>query len=459
MIDAQLVQRVFRDYDIRGLGGSEITPEFMRQLGRAFVAAFGVRAAVVGYDARPLSKAYLPFFVEGAAEQGADVCLVGLVPSEVVIAAAGSRGISHAAIITASHNSAEYVGIKLYRDTSIQISVVYDQDKLVAAMTRQELPPPSRRGQVSEHDPWPDYVKLIAAQLDGPQLAPRRVLADAGNGTGGLLLNHLAAILNLAVDGLFFEPDGAYPNHVPNPIVPRNRALATARAKRDNYDFSILFDGDADRIIFLDEHGDHIPSDFTGTLIADAYIQKKFPRSPVVSDLRRGWTLQDSAQARGYEAIITPAGNPYLKKAMRQSAAPYGFEASAHNIYSDFFYSDSSGMTLAIILTILASSGQSLSTLIAPYAAGHFMIDETNYINGDAAKVFAALESHFRDDITSHLDGLSFGTDVWHANLRPSNTEPTVRLNLEARAAHIRDEKFAEINALILAAGAASAPD
>lgn len=450
---ATISESAFRAYDIRGVIGKEITPEFMHELGRAFVSEFKVRDVVVGYDARPSSKEYLPHLMRGMTEQGANVHLVGLVPSEVVIATAGLQGIEHAAIITASHNPAEYVGVKLYTETSVQIAAINYQSRLKECLARGIYPDVAKSGNVIEVDPWPGYVKHILTVLDLPPLRRRRVLADAGNGTGGLLMQHLAPHLNLEVDPLYFEPDGTYPNHVPNPLVPENRQDAERRAKAGLYDFSILLDGDADRIIFLDENGDYISGDFTGTLIADEVIQKKHPKSPVIIDLRRGWVLQDSAQAHGYEAIATMAGNPYLKHAMRKHNSAFGFEASAHNFYKDFFNSDSAGVTLIFILYLLETTGKSLSELIAPYREGHVMIDEINYIHPKAAEALAAIEAYFKDALFNRTDGLSVGYPTWHANLRSSNTEPLIRLNLEARDQATLESMTNEMHQVIEASG------
>ncbi len=446
-------EAVFRAYDIRGIGGKEITPEFMRDLGRAFVLAFDAQEVVVGYDARPSSKDFLPHLLEGITMQGADVCLVGMVPSELVIATAGLNHIKNAAIITASHNPAEYVGVKLYKDESVQVAQINDQAKVKEIAMTGNFPTADRKGEVRELDPWPGYIDHVCSLVDRKTFQPRHILVDAGNGMGGAIIEHLAPKLNLTVDKLYFEPDGTYPNHVPNPIVPATRQEAEAKAKAGKYDFTLLFDGDADRIIFLDEKGDYISGDFTGTLIADEIIQKKYPGTPVVIDLRRGWVLQDSAKQRGYEAIVTMAGNPYLKKAMRESTSVYGFEASAHNFYKDFFMADTSGTTLIYVLDILESTGKPLSELIAPYRQGHYMTDEINFEHHNAMAAIDALIQHFADAHVSRKDGLSLETPEWHANLRTSNTEPLIRLNLEAHSETVLAEKAKELEDIITASG------
>lgn len=450
---AQFAESAFRAYDVRGVINQEITPGFMEALGRAFVTAFGATEVVVGYDARPSSKEFLPHLLKGIATQGADVRLVGMVPSELVIATAGLENIKNAAIITASHNPAEYIGVKLYTNTSEQVSVINYQAKVKEIMLAGNFPSVKKQGEVQEWDPWPAYTKHVLSVIDLPKLSPRHILADAGNGTGGMIINHLKDKLNLTVDEMFFEPDGTYPNHVPNPILPESREAAEAKAKTGNYDFSVLFDGDGDRVIFLDENGNHIFGDFIGTLIADEIIHKKYPESPIVIDIRRGWVTQDSGKTNGYEVIATIAGNPYLKKAMREHNGAYGFEASAHNFYKDFFMSDTSGVTLVYMLYLLETTGKKLSELVAPYQSNHFMIDETNYVHSDAQAAFALLKEHYNDAEIKTIDGLSIDYPDWHANLRASNTEPLIRLNLEARDKTVMEQKFQEVDSLIKQSG------
>ncbi len=443
---------VFRAYDIRGIAHREITPDFMRQLGRAFAITNQVKDIVVGYDARPSSKEFLPYFLEGLTEQGADVRLVGMMPSEVVIACACINHISHAAILTASHNPAEYVGVKLFRDGSTQIGMEQGQQEIRAALEEDHFSPSPTKGTVHNYNPWPEYLKHLSTFLL-PHYEPRKIVVDAGNGLGGILFDHLARPLNLEAKKLFWQPDGTYPHHVPNPNIPQNRQHAVSAAKHDAYDFSIIFDGDADRIVFLDEKGDFIASDFTGTLLADRIIQKRYPGSPVVIDLRRGWTLQESAQKLGYKPVISKAGTTFMKQAMRDTGATYGFEASAHNFYKDYFTSDSSGLTLILMLNLLEETKQPLSALVAGYRAHHFMTDEKNYLHHDFAAAFRYLQDHFAHTSIEMTDGLSLTAPDWHANIRPSNTEPLLRLNLETRDQTLLEAKFTEINDVITASG------
>ncbi len=447
-----LPSAAFRAYDIRGIIDQEITPDFMRHLGRAFAVTHNIKEIVVGFDARPSSKEFLPYFLEGLTEQGASVCLLGMVPSELVIATACLNHIDHAAILTASHNPPQYVGIKLFKDGSKQIGMEQGQQIIRDAMANQDYPPAATKGTIREHDPWADYVTYIAS-FARPSYKPRHIVADAGNGLGGVLLGHLSETFNLSARQLFWEPDGLYPHHVPNPNLPHSREAALQAAKDGSYDFSIVFDGDADRIMFFDEKGDFIPSDFSGTLLADEVIQKKYPGSPVVIDLRRGWTLQDSAERLGYEAVVSKAGTTFMKHAMRESGATYGFEASAHNFYKDFFTSDSSGMTLAFMLNLLEETGKPLSELIAPYTKNHFMIDEQNYVHHDPTTAFNQLTKQFSDAASENTDGLSLTTPTWHANLRPSNTEPFLRLNLETRDKALLEEIQAQFHHNITSSG------
>ncbi len=446
-------ESVFRAYDIRGIIGSEITPEFMYNLGRAFVLAFDATEVVVGFDARPSSKEFAPHFCRGVMDQGANVANLGLIPNEVAICYAGTHAIKQSAIITASHNPAEFVGIKLFTDISVQIAAINYQSKLKEVLTNGNFSDVDNKGTSKTVDPWPDYLAHIKKEMGNTTFKARHILADAGNGVGGAISNHLAAPFNLTVDPLFFEPDGTYPNHVPNPVLPPNRTDAEAKAKSGKYDFSVLFDGDADRIAFLDENGKYVWSDIIGTLIADEIIHPKYPNSPVVIDMRRGWITQDSAKIKGYQVIRSISGNPYLKKLMRENDGAYGFEASAHNMYRDFFYSDTSGMTLLYVLQIMEKTGKTLSQLAAPYYGHTYQIPETNYEHHDYPQAFNRLETTYSDGMIEKMDGLTISYPDWHISLRASNTEPLIRLNIETRSQELLDLKLREIDVLIRNSG------
>lgn len=451
---ASIPEQVFRAYDIRGIIQKEITPEFMRKLGQVFVTLYNIKEVVVGYDARPSSQEFTPYFVEGVTSQGANVRMLGMEPSELVTGTAGELGIKHAAIITASHNPQEYVGIKLYKNTAEQIAIYNGMLDIKTLMLQSTLPESEIKGTITPHNPWPDYVTRISELVgDTSDWPTRRVLVDAGNGTGGAISNHFATLFHLDVVPMFFEPDGTYPNHTPNPMVPTFRKHAEDEARKNPYELTIIFDGDADRIGFLDHEGTFIPSDFIGTLIADHIIQKKYPGSTTVIDLRRGWTTVDSAKQHNYPVLTTIAGNPFIKKGMRETDAAYGFEASAHNVYKDYYYSESSSLTLGYVLSIMAQTGKNLRELVEPYAQNHAMIEEMNYETHDAQKIFSAIENHFPDAKTSKEDGLSVDYSDWHLNIRASNTEPLIRLNLEARTQSILDQKFIEVATLIHESG------
>ena len=440
-------ESVFRAYDIRGIINSEITPELMYNIGRAFVLTFKAEKVIVGFDARPSSKQFAPQFIQGVTDQGASVVNLGLIPNEVAICYAGTHNIAHTGIITASHNPEEYVGIKLFTSGSIQIGAINYQSKLKSTLMMGDFPPALKQGAVQSVNPWPDYVEHLNQLKGKGHFRQRRILADAGNGVGGMIMDHVAELFNLTVDPLFFEPDGTYPNHVPNPILPATRHQAELKAKTGK------FDGDADRIVFLDETGKYVWSDIIGTIIADYIIQALYPQSPVVIDTRRGWLTEDSAKTHGYKTVRAKSGNPYLKSAMRETGSPYGFEASAHNMYKDFFYSDSSGLTLLYVLKIMELTGKKLSELAAPYYGHTFQISETNYEHHNYLTAFEALEKKFSDGKIAKFDGLTINYPDWHLSLRASNTEPLIRLNLETRSQELLDSKLRELDEIIHASG------
>lgn len=447
-------ESIFRAYDIRGVIDQEISADTMYQIGRAFVHTFNATDVVVARDARPSSEQFLPHFIRGVISQGANVVNLDLCPNEVALCYAATNNIEHSAIITASHNPAEYVGVKLYTQKTVQVAALNYQAKLKEAVMAGEYPDVETKGTETTTDPWPDYIAKIKSLMGDITFSPRHVLADAGNGVGGMIMQHLAPIFNLTYDELFFEPDGTYPNHVPNPILKINQQDAINKAKAGNYDMTIMFDGDADRVCFLDEHGDYVYSDIVGTLIADDIIHPTYPNAPIVIDIRRGWITETAAKNHGYKVIKAIAGNPYLKKEMREHDGAYGFEASAHNFYKDFFYSDTSGVTLLYLLQVMEKQGKTLNQVAQPYMDWNLrQIFETNYEHHKFADAFEAVQKAFPDVTVQKIDGLGLEADDWHLSLRASNTEPLIRLNVEAKSQETLDSIVHKVDEVIQSSG------
>jgi phosphomannomutase len=448
--------QVFRSYDIRGIIDQEITKEFAHLLGRALVARFKSPRVVIGFDARPSSQAFAPYLVEGLTKQGADVVNLGMVPTEMVPITAKLQNISEAIIITASHNPPNYVGFKLLTECGA-IAIRDDngrQDIIKMMQDAKNLPAAAHKGHEEPFEGWNDYVELLCS-LVPPDLIqkPLSLLAEAGNGMGGTIVTHLLQNLPITVKPLLFKPDGTYPVHTPNPILPQNRQIAASEAKSNPYDLTVVFDGDADRAAFLDQNGDFIHSDYFDTLIMDEIIHPQFPDSPVVIDYRRGMSTELSANKYRYKTVYAKSGYPNIKQAMKLHNAAFGFEASAHTYYTQTGNAESSGLTLLYLLQILNKHNKPLSEIIAPYRERVKILDERNYHHDNAQAAFETVTKQYPNVKISHDDGLSLATDMWHVNIRTSNTEPLLRLNVEARTDEALLDMGQQIEKLIIESG------
>jgi phosphomannomutase len=443
---------VFRAYDIRGIRDREINRNFAYALGRALVSVFQSKQIVIGHDARPSSKEYSPYLIEGMTDQGADVIDLDQVPTELVPITAGLENIKEAVIITASHNPAEYVGFKLLTDYgSGTISPQNGRDKIQSLMANiEDLGKAATPGKEIPHDPWPGYKEHLFSLIPRSTFTkPMKLLAEAGNGLGGEIVTNLLNETKIEVTPLLFEPDGSYPHHIPNPMLPEARKLAESRVKEARYDLSIIFDGDADRGAFLDETGQFIPADYFDTLIMDHFIHPRFPDSPVVIDFRRGMVTEWAAKKNGYRVIRSKAGYPNLKQAMRDSNAQFGFEASAHTMWQHTFFAESSGLTLLVILSLLTETNQSFSALLAPYRQAVVMEEELNFTILQANEAMKKLAEKYNPEEITYPDGMVIRSAEWRASVRKSNTEPLVRLCLEATNNSLLEEKRSEITQLL----------
>jgi phosphomannomutase len=314
----------------------------------------------------------------------------------------------------------------------------------------EDVPKGPRAGRATKFDPWPAYITHIHSFFPKSSLTrPIRLLAEAGNGLGGEIVSRLLQDTPIEITPLLFVPDGTYPNHIPNPMLPEARKLAQSEAKRAKYNLTVIFDGDADRGAFLDESGEFVPADYFDTLIMDKIIHPRFPNSPVVIDYRRGMVTEWAAEKQGYTIVRSKAGYPNLKQAMRDHKAEFGFEASAHTLWQHTFYAESSGLTLLAILSLLSEGTKSFSELLKPYREAIVMRDEENFTVTDPEAVMKKIASTYQDGDISYPDGMVIHYPEWRASLRKSNTEPLVRLCIEASDTSTLDKKHQELTQLV----------
>jgi phosphomannomutase len=442
--------KVFKAYDVRGLYGSDLDEAGAYAIGRAFVEQFEPARIAVGRDMRLSSPAMAAAVIEGAADAGADVLDVGLVGTEMVYFTVGDRGLDGGIMVTASHNPKQYTGMKIVRAGALPVggeSGLLDvRDRAVAGFGEA-----GKRGEVVEEDVYPAFVAKVLSFVDADALRPLRVVIDAANGMAGTMLPPVLDRLPFDAVRCHFEPDGTFPNHEPNPLLPENREFIVARTRAEGADLGVAYDGDADRCFFVDDTGEFVPGDFVTALLAEVMLEKE-PGGKVIYDVRASWAVPEAISQAGGEPLVNRVGHAYIKHRMRKEGAVFGGEVSAHYYFRDFSQADSGVLPFLLMLELISKRGRKLSEILAPYRSRYFITGEINSTVTDVAAKLLELQEHFgRQGRVSHLDGVSVDTDDWHFNVRPSNTEPLLRLNLEARSQELMERKRDEVLAVILA--------
>ena len=439
--------KVFKAYDVRGIYPDELDEEGAYAIGRAYVEEFEPRRIAVGHDMRLSSPVMTDAVMRGAAESGADVVELGLVGTEMVYFAVGELGLDGGIAVTASHNPKEYTGMKIVRRGALPVggdSGLLDIRARAAAATgaRHETGPV---GTITHQDIWPAFVERVLSFIDVSSLKPLRVVIDAANGMAGAMLPPVLEQLPIDVVRHFFEPDGTFPNHEPNPLLPENREFIVRNVTEEGADLGVAFDGDADRCFFVDDTGEFVPGDFVTALLAESILAKE-PGGKILYDVRASWAVPATIRSAGGVPLVNRVGHAFFKHRMREEGAVFGGEVSGHYYFRDFSQADSGVIPFLLMLELLSKRGEKLSETLRPFRERYFITGEINTPVGDVALKLQELKERFgAEGKVSHLDGLSVDAEDWHMNVRPSNTEPLLRLNLEALSPELMERKRDEV--------------
>jgi phosphomannomutase len=435
---------IFKAYDVRGLYPSEINEEAARLIGRGFVAYLNARRIGVSRDMRLSSPSVAAAFIEGARMQGADVVDYGMMATDMMYYAVASDGLDGGAQITASHNPKEYNGIKLVRREAFPLSGEAGLGEIRDMILDDKLPPAAPvQGTLSQKDVLNDYVEHVLSFIDPSIIKPFSVVLDAGNGMAGMVAPRLFARLPSAVDALCFEVDGTFPNHEANPLIEENRAHIVARVIRDGADIAIAWDGDADRCFFIDGTGEFVAGDFITALLAEAFLLKH-PGAKIVYDVRASYAVKDTVAKHGGTALMNRVGHAFFKRRMREEGAIFGGEVTGHYYFRDNFYADNGFIPALLILELMSRKGQTLAGLLAPLREKYFISGEINTRVGNMKTVQERLDglaARYTAGRVYSIDGVSVEYPDWHFNVRASNTEPMLRLNLEATTKELMEKK------------------
>jgi phosphomannomutase len=439
--------KVFKAYDVRGLYEAELDEAGAEAIGRAYVEQFEPRRMAVGRDMRLSSPTMQQALMRGAAAAGADVLDLGLVGTEMVYFAVGSLGLDGGAMVTASHNPKQYTGMKLVRRGALPVggeSGLLDvRDRAVAGS-----PGGQAAGSIEEHDIWAAYVEQVLSFVDLAAIEPLRVVIDAANGMAGAMLPPVLERLPVDTVRCYFEPDGSFPNHEPNPLLPENREFIVRKTLEEGADLGVAFDGDADRCFFVDDTGEFVPGDFVTALFAESLLEKE-PGAKIIYDVRASRAVPDTIERGGGVPLVNRVGHAFIKARMRKEEAAFAGEVSGHYYFRDFSQADSGVIPFLLMLELISKKGRRLSEILAPLRSRYFITGELNTPVPDVALKLQELKERFADGHISHLDGISVDFDDWHFNVRPSNTEPLLRLNLEATSQELMEQKQDEVLSVI----------
>jgi phosphomannomutase len=445
---------IFKAYDVRGIFPSEVNEEVARAIGAGFVGYLNAKRIAVGRDMRLSSPAMAAAFIDGATSRGADVVDYGMIATDMLYFAVARDGHDGGVQITASHNPKQYNGTKMVRKEAFPLSGEEGINNIRDMIVNDALPPPaSVRGRVTTKDTLDAYVDHVMGFIDTSIIKPFNVVLDAGSGMGGLVAPKLFERLPCKTTRLCFEIDGRFPHHEANPLIEENRRDIVERVVAEKADAGIAWDGDADRCFFIDGRGEFISGDFITALLAEAFLIKN-PGAGIIYDLRASHAVKDTVARYGGTAYMNRVGHAFFKRRMRETNAIFGGEVTGHYYFRDNFYADNGFIPALLILELMSRKNASLHELVEPLERRYFISGEINTKLASMDQVPAkltAIAAKYSDGHQYELDGISVEYPNWHFNVRPSNTEPLLRLNLEAQSPDLMAAKRDEVVSLIRA--------
>jgi len=447
---AALDPGIFKAYDIRGLHGSQIDADAAEQIGRAFAQVLAGLAGKpsaqlrvgLGRDMRLTAPELSARYRAGLLAEGAHVIDAGQVGTEMLYYLVGSRELDGGLMCTASHNPKPYTGAKLVRAGAIALSGDEGIQDIRKTIESGLGPAPqdgaSGAGTVEEVDLYAEFQRFALGLIDPDVVRahdgrprPLQVVVDGGNGMAGPMVGPLLEQLGLELIETYWKPDGHFPDHEPNPLLEQNREAIVARVRDSGADLGIAWDGDADRCFFIDDTGEFVPGDFLTALLAKSLL-RGHPGEAILYDVRASRAVPDTVREAGGVAYINRVGHAFFKTRMRAEGSLFGGEVSGHYYFREFFCADSGTIPALLMLELIARAGRPLSELLAPYRERYFISGEINSEVSDPAAKIAELAERYADARQSRLDGISIDYEDWHFNVRPSNTEPLLRLCLES---------------------------
>lgn len=419
----------------------------MERIGRAFVEFIAEKKIIVGSDTRLSSPALTEAFVSGATKAGADVMFLGKVSTDCLYFASGKYDLA-GAMITASHNPKEFNGVKFCRKGAEPIGLDTGLSEIKEMVLKNEFKATDKLGEVEEKNNILDEFRIHCQNfIQKEKLKPLKIVVDAGNGMAGKIVPAVFEGLACQIIPMFFELNGDFPNHHPSPIEKENNRFLITKVREEKADLGLAFDGDADRVFFVDERGEMVDSSFITAMIAKKLLANNFG-AKIIYTVTSSRAVPEIVADAGGESIMTRVGHVFIKQKMKESKAIFAGEHSGHYYFIDNYRADSGVIAALIVIQMLSESGKKMSELMKEFELYH-RIDETNSTVDDKEKAFERLKNKYAKNLAHEIDGLTFDFGDWWFNVRPSNTEPLLRLNLEAKTKELMDEKSKEVLELI----------
>jgi len=444
----EILNSIFKAYDVRGKVGSELTPEVVTAIGAAMAQWLPTEGAVaVGRDMRPDSAELATAIIKGLKEQGRDVIDIGEVTSDMIYFAVGHFGLAGGVMITASHNPGEYNGIKLCGEGAKPIG---EETGLYEIRDRAKSPftPVKKPGTVEEKDIIEEWVEHVLSFVEDIELTPLKIAVDAGNGMAGKIFPELEPYVPFEVHEMYFELDGTFPNHIANPLEPKNLVDLQKEVRDHSLDLGIAFDGDGDRAVLVDHKGEVVSGTVMTAILAE-YFLSLHPGATILHNAICGRAAVEAIIAAGGSPVRTRVGHSFIKNDMRTYKAMFAGEHSGHYYFEDNYMADSGLIAAVIAMGVVSRSGKKLADLAAPFRKAYVQIPETNFEVANKDEKMAEVAAAFPDTKADWLDGLTLNfPDSW-VNVRPSNTEPLLRLNAEAKSKTELDKLVAQVTRII----------
>jgi phosphomannomutase len=451
-------ETIFKAYDVRGIYPDQMDEELAYRIGRGFAQALsqlqdvpvGELRVALGRDMRLSAPTMAEAYARGIADEGSDVLDIGMVGTEMLYWTVGSRELDGGLMCSASHNPAAYTGAKLVKRGAIALSGDSGIAEVKAFVSAGESAPPADpAGSISREDVGEAFREAALGYIDPAAIKPLKVVVDGSNGMAGPMVGPLLDSFPIEQERTYWEPDGSFPGHGPNPLLEENRRFIIERVRETGADLGIAWDGDADRCFFIDATGEFVAGDFLTALLAQSILRKE-PGATILYDVRASRAVHDLVEDAGGTAEVNRVGHAFFKTRMRDTGAAFGGEVSGHYYFRDFYCADSGTLPALLLLELLSVEDSRLSELLEPLRSKYFISGEINSEVGDQQGKMNELAERYSDGQVSWLDGISVDYEDWHFNVRPSNTEPLLRLNLESvRSEEHMQQKRDEVLGLI----------